>query len=297
MQAELVVAVSYVHPLWGLNKLVTLLQVKSPENSSVTAIIPTFRSEKVVIRAIDSVLNQSSPVDEIIVVDDASDDQTVKVVRDFATNHPQIRLIVNNQNVGPGQSRNVAWNLATSEYLAFLDADDTWHPKKIELQREWFRANPSEVICGTQHCIINQTETHSDGEKISRFTIKDLLRRNRFTTPSVMLRRNIPLRFDPKLRLSEDYLLWMEIASEFGHVNRINQPLTILHKPIFGAAGLSSKIFPMYVGELKTLSVLKQKSRINRLTYLRSVSWSTLKLVRRLPASVFRNIKWKLSND
>ena len=99
MQAELVVAVSYVHPLWGLNKLVTLLQVKSPENSSVTAIIPTFRSEKVVIRAIDSVLNQSSPVDEIIVVDDASDDQTVKVVRDFATNHPQIRLIVNNQNL------------------------------------------------------------------------------------------------------------------------------------------------------------------------------------------------------
>ena len=48
--------------------------MKSPENSSVTAIIPAFRSEKVVIRAIESVLNQSSPVDEIIIVDDASDD-------------------------------------------------------------------------------------------------------------------------------------------------------------------------------------------------------------------------------
>ena len=71
--------------------------MKSPENSSVTAIIPAFRSEKVVIRAIESVLSQSSPVDEIIVVDDASDDRTAQVVRDFANAHPQIRLIVNNQ--------------------------------------------------------------------------------------------------------------------------------------------------------------------------------------------------------
>jgi len=267
--------------------------VKSPKNSSVTAVIPAFRSEKVVIRAIESVLSQSSPVDEIIVVDDASDDGTVQVVRDFAINHPQIRLIVNNQNLGPGQSRNVAWNLATSEYLAFLDADDTWHPKKIELQREWFRANPSEVICGTQHCIIDKDEKRDNVEKPSQFTIKDLLLRNRFTTPSVMLRRDIPLRFDPKLRLSEDYLLWMEIASEFGHVNRINRPLTILHKPEFGAYGLSSKTRAMYFGEMKALTILSQKGHIGLIVLTRSYIWSTLKLARRLPLALFRKLSWK----
>ena len=293
MQEERVSTVSYVHPLWGVNKLVTLLQVKSPENSSVTAIIPAFRSEKVVIRAIESVLSQSSPVDEIIVVDDASDDRTAQVVRDFAINQPQIRLIVNNQNLGPGQSRNAAWNLATSEYLAFLDADDTWHPKKIELQREWFSANPSEVICGTQHCIIDKDEKRDNVEKPSQFTIKDLLRRNRFTTPSVMLRREIPLRFDPKLRLSEDYLLWMEIASKFGHVNRINSPLTILHKPEFGAYGLSSKIRAMYFGEMKALTILNQKGHIGLIVLIRSYIWSTLKLARRLPLALFRKLSWK----
>jgi len=267
--------------------------VKSPENSSVTAVIPAFRSEKVVIRAIESVLSQSSPVDEIIVVDDASDDRTAQVVRDFAINQPQIRLIVNNQNLGPGQSRNAAWNLATSEYLAFLDADDTWHPKKIELQREWFRANPSEVICGTQHCIIDKDEKRDNVGKPSQFTIKDLLLRNRFTTPSVMLRRDIQLRFDPKLRLSEDYLLWMEIASEFGHVNRINRPLTILHKPEFGADGLSSKIRAMYFGEMKALTILNQKSHIGLIILIRSYIWSTLKLVRRLPLALLRKLSWK----
>jgi teichuronic acid biosynthesis glycosyltransferase TuaG len=267
--------------------------VKSPENSSVTAIIPTFRSEKVITRAIDSVLSQTTPVGEIIVVDDASDDRTVQIVRDLAMNHPRIRLIVNNQNLGPGQSRNAAWNLATSEYLAFLDADDTWHPKKIELQLEWFRENPSEVICGTQHCIVNRDESRRDDEKISRFSTKDLLRRNRFTTPSVMLRRNIPLRFDSKLRLSEDYLLWMEIASEFGHVNRINQPLTILHKPEFGAYGLSGKIWAMYFGEVKALTILHQKLHINLGVLIRSYIWSTLKLARRLPLAVFRKLSWQ----
>ena len=276
-----------------MNKLVTLLQVKSPENSSVTAIIPAFRSEKVVIRAIESVLSQSSPVDEIIVVDDASDDHTAQVVRDFAINHSQIRLIVNNQNLGPGQSRNVAWNLATSEYLAFLDADDTWHPQKIELQREWFRAHPSEIICGTQHCIISENKVQNKGEETSQFTIKDLLRRNRFTTPSVMLRREISLRFDPKLRLSEDYLLWMEIASEFGHVSRINRSLTILHKPEFGAYGLSSKIGAMYFGEMKALTILNQKGHIGLVVLICSYIWSTLKLARRLPLALFRKLSWK----
>jgi glycosyltransferase involved in cell wall biosynthesis len=262
-------------------------------NLSVTAIIPTFRSEKEVMRAIESVLNQSSPVNEIIVVDDASDDQTVRVVRNFAATHPQIRLIVNDQNLGPGQSRNAAWNLATSEYLAFLDADDTWHPKKIELQREWFRANSSEVICGTRHCIVNQDDVSDDGEIFSQFSIEDLLRRNRFTTPSVMLRRDIPLRFDSKIRLSEDYLLWMEIASEFDHVNRINKPLTILHKPEFGAYGLSSKISAMYFGEMKAITILYQKNRIRLDVLIRSYIWSTLKLARRLPLALFRKISWR----
>jgi glycosyltransferase involved in cell wall biosynthesis len=292
MQEENDLVVSHTSLLWSLNQLITLLQVESPKNSSVTAIIPAFRSEKVVIRALDSVLNQSSPVDEIIVVDDASDDRTAQIVRGFATNHQQIRLIINPQNLGPGKSRNAAWNLATSEYLAFLDADDTWHPQKIELQREWFKANPGEAICGTQHCIINQTKTHTEREIISQFTIKDLLRRNRFTTPSVMLRRNIPLRFDSALPLSEDYLLWMEISINFGHVSRINQPLTILHKPIYGAAGLSSKTFPMYVGEMRTIGILKQRGRISWFSYLQSISWSTLKLIRRLPVSIFRRIRW-----
>ena len=270
--------------------------MKSHDNLSVAAIIPTFRSEKVITRALNSVLNQTCPPDEVIIVDDASDDQTVAVIREFIVNYPQIRLIVNSKNQGPGQSRNTAWRSATTEFIAFLDADDTWHPSKLEIQLEWFKQNPREAICGTQHRIFDQPEIADVAEPVSNFTLKDLLHRNRFTTPSAMLRREISIKFDPKLRLSEDYLLWMEIAAKYGHISRINKPLTILHKPIFGAAGLSSQIFPMFLGEVKTLDRLRKKKYISLLIFLRSTVWSSLKLLRRLPTSILRNINWKLKN-
>lgn len=135
--------------------------------------------------------------------------------------------------------------MATSNYgiHCFLDADDTWQAEKLQIQLEWFKNNPTAMICGTKHQIINEPAVIDIDEPVSIFGVKDLLRRNRFTTPSAMLRRDISVRFDNKLRLAEDYLLWMEIAATYGSVNRINQTLTVLHKPIFGASGLSSKIF------------------------------------------------------
>ena len=274
--------------------MVTLLEVRSAENLSVTAIIPTFRSEKVILRALQSVLDQTRSVDEIIVVDDASDDRTVEVLNEFASKHRHIRVFVNQQNVGPGQSRNIGWANATGSLIAFLDADDTWHPKKIETQVEWFDQNPHEVICGTQHRLFDRPNRSRSENVVSKFDLSDLLTKNRFSTPSVMLRRNIELRFDQNLRLSEDYLLWMEIASHHGHVNRINQPLTILHKPEFGSTGLSGKTFAMYRGELKALTILRRKKCIGFSILVTSFLWSTLKLFRRVPMALVRKILWRL---
>ncbi|MFM8001821.1 MAG: glycosyltransferase family 2 protein, partial [Actinomycetota bacterium] len=69
--------------------------MNSAENSSVAAVIPTFNSEKVIVRALDSVISQSVRPREIIVVDDASTDGTVEVVRKFAEQHTEVELIVN----------------------------------------------------------------------------------------------------------------------------------------------------------------------------------------------------------
>ncbi|MFM8777164.1 MAG: glycosyltransferase family 2 protein, partial [Actinomycetota bacterium] len=153
--------------------------MNSAENSSVAAVIPTFNSEKVVIRALDSVVNQSVRPREIIVVDDASTDGTVEVVRKFAEQHTEVELIVNERNLGPGSTRNKGWRLAKSDFVAFLDADDSWHPQKIERQLNFFAEHPGEVACGTTHLIADRncapTTIKGDASQISRFSLNDLL--------------------------------------------------------------------------------------------------------------------------
>lgn len=97
----------------------------------VTTIIPTFRSEYAILRALQSVLKQTRQPIEIIVVDNASNDQVVHFARKFVADFPRNHIVVNNQNQGPGRSRNTAWELSNTEFVTFLDADDTWYPTII----------------------------------------------------------------------------------------------------------------------------------------------------------------------
>ena len=91
--------------------------------------MPAFNSARFISRAIESVRAQSVEVVEILVVDDASTDDTAEVARALGA-----RVIPMLHNGGPGASRNAGIEAATTEWIATLDADDTWHPRKLELQ-------------------------------------------------------------------------------------------------------------------------------------------------------------------
>lgn len=265
----------------------------SPHGPTVSAVIPAFRAESVIGRAVQSIIEQSHPVTEILIVDDASDDRTSDVVRQLSRSDDRIRLIVNPKNLGPGQSRNIAWNESKCDFIAFLDADDTWERDKIRLQLDWFDRHPDSVLCATSHRISTDDMSGRQEPEFSTFSVGDLLIRNRFTTPSVMLRRTISERFNEEARLSEDYLLWIEIAARHHGVQRINRQLTVLHKPIYGASGLSSRGTAMFRGELKTFALLREIRIVSRPRQWVAVVWSTLKFVRRIPTSYFRQKKWE----
>ncbi len=108
----------------------------------VTVIIPLYNKEQFIARAIDSVLTQKHQDFELIVVDDGSTDESAKVVRNFAD--PRLRLI-SQANQGPGAARNRGAREASSDYLAFLDADDEWMP---EFLRKSLRALEQAPDCG-----------------------------------------------------------------------------------------------------------------------------------------------------
>ncbi len=103
--------------------------------TSVSVIIPAYNSASTIIRALQSVVAQTLAPLEIIVVDDASTDTTRDLVTTFASSSSfPVRVLTQTTNSGPSAARNAGWDTAVGDYIAFLDADDQWHPRKIELQ-------------------------------------------------------------------------------------------------------------------------------------------------------------------
>lgn len=112
--------------------------------NSVAAVIPTYNRAGVLKRAIDSILCQSHPVAEIVVVDDGSTDGTAQVVAKYAN---RINYIFQ-KNSGGAAARNRGAESAQCEWLAFLDSDDQWLPHKIEAQLAALKSQRAEICCG-----------------------------------------------------------------------------------------------------------------------------------------------------
>jgi glycosyltransferase involved in cell wall biosynthesis len=195
---------------------------------SVCAIIPAYNAEAFIHKAIESVLNQTTPVEEIIVVDDGSRDGTCAVVESYA---PKVRLL-RQKNQGPSAARNRAVQESTADYIAFLDADDLWDPKKIERQLHALNATKDSVLCYTGLLQFNPEEGWERPSKPipPAQVAKQLRLRNPQIVPSsVVVSRENFLRsggFDTGLKGSEDwdFLIAMQ---QLGAFCAVGEPLTL----------------------------------------------------------------------
>ena len=100
----------------------------------VSIITPSWNSEKYIKKTIESVQNQTYLNWEMIIVDDCSSDNTVKIVQEISKKDPRVRILKQNTNGGAAKARNRSLNEATGRYIAYLDADDIWKPSKLEKQ-------------------------------------------------------------------------------------------------------------------------------------------------------------------
>src|SRR5689334_14706815 len=106
---------------------------------NVSVVIPSFNYGRFIGEAIQSVLNQTIPVEEIIVVDDDSTDDTAIIISSFG----KCVRYIKQMNAGVCAARNRGVAESSGEYIAFLDADDTWEPTKLEKQIELFSRDPA----------------------------------------------------------------------------------------------------------------------------------------------------------
>lgn len=191
----------------------------------VSVVIPTYNSGPLVAEAVRSVLAQTRPAHEVIVVDDGSTDDTAQRLAEFGERIVYVRQA----NARVAAARNTGLARATGELVAFLDADDAWHPEKLARQVQVLEAHPEIGLVGTG-------TTDWPGEfaaelpagELRRLTFSRLLLSNQITTSSVVVRRSVLERvgsFDTELFGPEDYDLWLRCA-QVSEVANLQQPLT-----------------------------------------------------------------------
>jgi len=250
---------------------------------SISVIIPAYNAERTIWRALKSIENQTLLPNEVIVVDDCSSDRTNEIIREYMK---ESRLVIRHEiqstNSGAASARNAGWNIASEKYVAFLDADDMWHPKKLEIQFSAMEnSDDCSMSCHYRH--VTDSEVWSDVQLDSShqrfFTFRDFLIRNRCATPSVMVKREISSRFHPGKRYAEDYLLWLQISAVYGPVLFIDLPLVHCSNPIYGGPGLSGNLRQMHKGESSALLQLKKEGHISLFAYVRYAIWWNSKYI------------------
>jgi glycosyltransferase involved in cell wall biosynthesis len=260
--------------------------VQDRTTGPVSVIIPCFRCSATIERAIESVAGQSVLPAELILVDDANDDETFSELCRLQNGFRSgwITIIRQSINSGAGSARNAGWDAAKSEYVAFLDADDTWHPNKLEIQLGVMSAYPDALISGHRSTIGSTLPDpgSADGISVETITFRQLLFANRFVTPSVMLKRVMPFRFRAGQRHMEDHLLWMQIAASGAPVLRLDAKLALTYKPAYGRSGLSSNLWLMEKAECGNYLHLAQTGTIPRIGALLLCCYSALKFIKRI---------------
>jgi glycosyltransferase involved in cell wall biosynthesis len=200
----------------------------------VSVVIPTYNCASFLGRAIDSALAQTYKDYEIIVVDDGSTDHTAEVVATYGTK----LLYYYQPNRGLSSARNYTLSKAGGEFIAYLDADDMWSPKKLERQVEFLDAHPECGLVHTDVSVINEDDNilHArfnaeTARSIPQgYCLSDLLRRCHIQILSVLERRSCADKvgeFESQLLVAQDYYHWIRAAMEGFAIGYIDEALAL----------------------------------------------------------------------
>ncbi|MDP7047643.1 MAG: glycosyltransferase [SAR324 cluster bacterium] len=197
----------------------------------VTVILPSWNRADWLKKSIDSVLEQTFRDFELIVVDDASTDSTQEILTSYSG---KIRSITFSKNLGVSAARNAAVKNCDSEWIAFLDSDDFWHPHKLQKQiaqtviRAECPIHFTDEIWIRNGVRVNPKKKH---QKLEGWIFKPSLELCLMSPSTVLLRRelfDVHGLFDETLPICEDYDLWLRLTSQH-QVALLNEKLMTRH--------------------------------------------------------------------
>lgn len=284
-------------------------QSRDARRPAVSVIMPCYNSAAFIEQGVRSVLAQTFPDFELIVVNDGSNDGSLDVLSTIR--NPRLRVITQ-PNLGVQAARNRGIRAASGEFIAFLDADDRWHKQFIENMLGAMRACPDAGLayCGWQNVGLpgRRAEPFIPPDYEGFEKVEKLLWDCRWPIHAVVVKRELVEAagcFDEAFRTSEDYWLWLRIAPQnplvrvpkvlsyyYHHGNQRSTARNLLQRGMdrwhIRRAFVSR--YPEYIAHLS-------RSRIRELTHGRLLEWGfKCYWQRELPAAhaIFRQVMWKV---
>ena len=189
------------------------------DRSIVSVIIPAYNVDASLAEAVTSALHQTERHIEVVIVDDKSDDRSLAIARRFAREDERVRVLANDENVGPGESRNRAIAAAGGDWVALLDADDRWLPGRLERLSELFGDSDavSDDVMIEEAGSRTRTLLASSGLRVAdpiRLQAVDLARHQLGLLQPVVRREFLlehRIRFDGSLRIGEDFRFLVDL--------------------------------------------------------------------------------------
>jgi glycosyltransferase involved in cell wall biosynthesis len=202
-------------------------RVRQSSQPLVSVAMPAYNAERFLAQAIESVLGQSYPHLELLVIDDASSDQTSSIAERYAARDPRVRVLRNQHNLHVPKTRNRGFAELdpSAKYVAIMDSDDVCLPDRIERQVAFLESHPSCALVGG-HTIIIDEQGREIGRRRYPVTHQQIARvitrYNPIAQPTAMIRKaalDAVGVYDETFPRCEDYELWMRIAARFELAN------------------------------------------------------------------------------
>lgn len=191
----------------------------------ISIILPAYNSENFIQLALNSIIDQSYPYWEAIIIDDGSTDKTQEIVNNYIVNDDRFKLIVNDINMGGAVSRNIAIQNSNGNYIAFLDSDDYWLNEKLEEQIKFMLTNKFSCSFTSYWRITNSKKTMES--TIEKVTYQQMLRLPAFATSTVMVKREIICaKVFKDITNFHDLTLWLAILKDGNIFYGLKIPLT-----------------------------------------------------------------------
>lgn len=191
----------------------------------VSIITPSYNSKDFIRETIESVLNQTYKNWEMLIVDDCSTDSSPEIIKKYIQKDSRIKYFKNEKNSGPAVSRNLGLDNSRGKYIAFLDSDDIWIDKKLQLQIEYIQKNEVDLIHSNYKFCDKNGVAIKEIKNDIKLNYKKILKSNQIKTSFLVLNKDILKDIRFKNMKHEDFAFFLDFLRNGNECFCIQEPL------------------------------------------------------------------------